>query len=235
LGRHPNVARMALTDASAPLGAGRASDLSAWDFQRGADLNNSATRDRSLISPTYDGRPSHAENGCKPHRSSCLVDQCLDVGRGLSCHGANCLLFRRSLSSWFVDTSDTRLMGVRQSVEMTNLKAIGRRVAELRRQAGQTQDELADIIGLARGTMGSIETGGNRGGIVTMVAIADYFKVPMDWLLCREVPPGGPLTGEFIDRPDELAWIAFWRGLTQGERAAALKMLRVPEIDRVGA
>jgi hypothetical protein len=57
----------------------------------------------------------------------------------------------------------------------------------------------------------------------------------MDWLLCRIVPPGGPLAGQFIDDGDELAWLAFWRGLTPVERAAALKMLRVPEIDRAGA
>jgi transcriptional regulator with XRE-family HTH domain len=118
---------------------------------------------------------------------------------------------------------------------LTNLEAIGRRVAELRRRTGLTQDDLADIIGLARGTIGSIETGGNRGGIVTMIAIADYFAVPMDWLLCRSVPPSGPLVGQFIDSLDELAWVAFWRGLNASERAAALKMFRVPDIDRLGA
>lgn len=118
---------------------------------------------------------------------------------------------------------------------MTNLKAIGRRVVELRRGADLTQVALADIIGVARGTIGSIETGGNRGGIVTTIAIADYFKVPMDWLLCREVPPGGPLVGQFVDRPDELAWLAFWRGLTPAERAAAVKMLRVPDDGRARA
>jgi hypothetical protein len=48
------------------------------------------------------------------------------------------------------------------------------------------------------------------------------------WLLCREVPPGGPLTGEFINDPDEkLAWLPFWRdhvmaaiGGTEGEEIA---------------
>lgn len=113
---------------------------------------------------------------------------------------------------------------------VTNLKAIGRQVAKLRREARLTQDELADIIGVARGTIGSIETGGNRGGIVTTIAIADYFKVPMDWLLCREVPPGGPIVGQFINDPDELAWNAFWRGLSPEMRNAATTMLRVPGI-----
>lgn len=134
-------------------------------------------------------------------------------------------------SSRFVGMFDTRVCTVGHNAFVTNLKAIGRRVAELRRARDLTQDELADIIGVARGTIGSIETGGNRGGIVTTIAIADYFKVPMDWLLCREVPAGGPLAGQFVDRPDELAWIAFWRGLSPSDRVAAVKMLRIPDID----
>jgi transcriptional regulator with XRE-family HTH domain len=119
---------------------------------------------------------------------------------------------------------------------MSNLQVIGRRVAELRRQESLTQDGLADIIGLARGTIASIETGGYRGGIVTMVAIADYFKVPLDWLLCREIPPGGPLTGQFVEDSDELSLLAFWRGLTAVERTVMLKMLGVlPDAGRVRA
>jgi transcriptional regulator with XRE-family HTH domain len=131
--------------------------------------------------------------------------------------------------------TDTRRLNSRQNTAMGKLKDIGRRVAELRRDAGLTQEALAADIGLGRGTLAGIETGGDRGGILSMVAIADYFKVPMDWLLCRGVPPGGPLVGQFIDDPDELAWVAFWRGLTPVERAAALKMLRVPDVDRVVA
>ena len=119
---------------------------------------------------------------------------------------------------------------------MTKLKDIGRRVAELRSKAGLTQEALAAEIGLSRGTIAGIETGGDRGGILSMMAIADYFKVPMDWLLCRTVPAGGPLTGEFIDLQDELAWVMFWRSLTPADKAAALRMLRVSDVvDRMSA
>lgn len=139
------------------------------------------------------------------------------------------------LSNQIVGHFDTRICPIRQNGPVTNLKAIGRRVAKLRRAAKLTQDELADIIGVARGTIGSIETGGNRGGIVTTIAIADHFKVPMDYLLCREVPPGGPLLGEFIESPNELAVIAFWRSLTPEERAAAVKMLHIPDVGQARA
>lgn len=51
----------------------------------------------------------------------------------------------------------------------------------------------------------------------------------------HEMPVAGPLAGEFIDRPDELAWVAFWRGLNDAGRAEALRMLRVPENVRARA
>jgi transcriptional regulator with XRE-family HTH domain len=67
------------------------------------------------------------------------------------------------------------------------LKAVGARIADLRHQARLTQDELANIIGVARATLATIETGRNRAGAETTLAIADYFRVSMDWLLCREM------------------------------------------------
>jgi len=116
---------------------------------------------------------------------------------------------------------------------MTNLKAIGRRVKWLRntRLPKESQDQLAAAIGVTRSAIAGIESGGDRGGLETMVAIADYYKVPLDWLLCRDVPTGGPLVGEFIDDPDELAFAHFWRGLGDDGRATALAVLR---IDRSG-
>ena len=111
---------------------------------------------------------------------------------------------------------------------MTNLKAIGQRVRQLREEEGIIQEELAAVLGVSRSTIAGIESGGDRGGILTMVAIADHYKVPMDWLLCRQVPPGGPPVGKFIDRPDQLALFEFWEGLDDAERAMAVRLLRIP-------
>lgn len=113
---------------------------------------------------------------------------------------------------------------------MTDLEHIGKRIAALRNDAGMTQDQLAVEIGISRSTLAGIERGKDRAGILSTMAIADYFKVPMDWLLGRSVPPGGPLTGDFVYRLDELAWIAFWRNLEIEDRRAAVKLLRVPGI-----
>jgi transcriptional regulator with XRE-family HTH domain len=111
---------------------------------------------------------------------------------------------------------------------MTNLEATGRRIAQLRKQRDMTQDALAAELGISRSALAGIERGSARAGIVTTVAIADYFKVPMDWLLGRSLPVGGPLAGQFIENTDELALLEFWRSLSIEERHTAAKLLSIP-------
>lgn len=98
----------------------------------------------------------------------------------------------------------------------------------MRRDSKITQVELAAAIGVSRSVLGEIEGGTQPGGLGTMLAIADYFKVPFDWLLGRKVPPGGPLVGKFIDDPDALAWVGFWESLAPEQRPIAAKMLGLP-------
>lgn len=50
----------------------------------------------------------------------------------------------------------------------------------------------------------------------------------------RAKAPHSPLPSQIIDRPDELAWVSFWRGLNDAERAEALKKLRVSTREPVG-
>jgi transcriptional regulator with XRE-family HTH domain len=57
--------------------------------------------------------------------------------------------------------------------------------------------------------------------------LEDADQVSFLRLLQRTLSPGGPLLGEFIDSPDELAWVAFWRSLSIDERALVVKMLRI--------
>lgn len=110
---------------------------------------------------------------------------------------------------------------------MTDWRAVGRRVKSLRESNKLTQDVLADALGYSRGTLGELERGTDRAGISLVVALADYFKVPVDWLLGRDIPVGGPLVGQFVDDPDELAWLTFWRRLTREKRIAVFDLLRV--------
>jgi transcriptional regulator with XRE-family HTH domain len=123
---------------------------------------------------------------------------------------------------------DVRLDETWHNPFMETLKVIGRRIAKLRRAAGMTQIDLAVAIGISRSVLGEIEGGTQPGGLGTMLAIADELKVPFDWLIGRNVPPGGPLVGKFIDDPDTLAWVRFWEGLTPEQRPIAAKMLGLP-------
>ena len=91
---------------------------------------------------------------------------------------------------------------------MSHNKRIGDRLAALRGK--QTQEDLAAATGLSRSSIASIETGSQSIGMQSAITLADYFKVPLDYLLCRRVPPGGPLTGQFVEDRNILALIRFW-------------------------
>ena len=121
-----------------------------------------------------------------------------------------------------------------QNVGMTNHEKIGRRIAQTRRDMDATQVEMAEAIGLSRTQLTGIEGGGNT-SLATMIAIADYLKVPLDWLLGRKVPPGGPLVGHFIYEPDELALFRFWKARTPEEKRAVFMTLRIPPLSGTGS
>lgn len=147
--------------------------------------------------------------------------------------GLECRTFRRDLSSYFVEPSDPPNLGRFYNVGMIDLLAMGARVADLRRKAGiSRQEDLAFELGVSRSAIAGIESGGDRPGLILAVAIADRFRVPLDWLIGRAVPSGGPLVGQFVDDLDELAWLAFWRGLLPEERPVALHMLRIREPEK---
>jgi transcriptional regulator with XRE-family HTH domain len=118
---------------------------------------------------------------------------------------------------------------------MGNLRDTGRRIAALRTGMGLGQAELAAEIGVTRSAIANVETGGDRAGILLLTALADYFKVPLDWLVGRRVPPGGPVVGQFVNDADELAWVDFWRKLNDADRASATRLLNVPGIRRDAA
>ena len=130
-----------------------------------------------------------------------------------------------------VGKSDPVIPGPAQGVGMTNLKETGRRVREMRDAAKLTQADLGAIVGVTRSAIAGIETGGDRAGIMTAIALADYFKVPLDWLLSRKPPPGGPLVGQFVESRDKLALLRFWESLDTPDRRALIRTLRIPGVE----
>lgn len=55
----------------------------------------------------------------------------------------------------------------------------------LRTENGYTQDGLADMLGISRSAVSMYENGNREPDLKTLEAIADLFKVDMDYLLGR--------------------------------------------------
>jgi repressor LexA len=68
---------------------------------------------------------------------------------------------------------------------------IGRRIAEIRRERGYNQDQLAEMALLNRVTLARYETGVIEPGVLALGRIADALNVSTDELLCRtdKLPP----------------------------------------------
>lgn len=68
------------------------------------------------------------------------------------------------------------------------------RLFELRRQAGLSQEELANLLGVTRQAVQKWEAGTSRPDMDNLVSLADYFKVSLDYLLTGKEasPPAAP-------------------------------------------
>jgi transcriptional regulator with XRE-family HTH domain len=108
-----------------------------------------------------------------------------------------------------------------------SLKQIGDRIRRLREAAHEVQEDLAAAVGVSRPTINGIENGKEGGSLRTMLAIADHYNVPLDWLLGRRLQPGAPLFGKLIEDPNELALIGFWRSLSPAKRVAVADLLHI--------
>lgn len=63
---------------------------------------------------------------------------------------------------------------------------IGKQIRILRKTAGLTQVELADILHRHRGALSNYELGIRAPDIYILSDIADYFGVTLDWIAERE-------------------------------------------------
>ena len=63
----------------------------------------------------------------------------------------------------------------------------GERLKELRQEKGLGQVELATKIGVSKGIISLWEQGKREPTLSSLVAIADYFCITLDYLIGREV------------------------------------------------
>lgn len=67
--------------------------------------------------------------------------------------------------------------------ETKYLKAFGKRVAEIRRQRGLTQEQLAELADITTLSLSYIEQGRRWPRLVTLHKLANCLKVPINELL----------------------------------------------------
>lgn len=62
-------------------------------------------------------------------------------------------------------------------------KKCGRRIAQLRKERGLTQDQLAENLNISTSTLGKLERGVQGCSIDLLIEIGFFFKVSTDYLL----------------------------------------------------
>ena len=60
---------------------------------------------------------------------------------------------------------------------------VGERIAILRKNAGEEQNELADYLGISRGSLANYETGKRKPDINTIIRIARRYNTSTDYIL----------------------------------------------------
>ena len=63
---------------------------------------------------------------------------------------------------------------------------IGKKLKELRKADGLTQTQLAEILNISRVNYTRYETDVSRPDFETLIAIADFYKISIDEIFCRD-------------------------------------------------
>lgn len=76
-------------------------------------------------------------------------------------------------------------MGLKQYKE-SKMEIFGRRLREVRKSKKLTQQQIADEIGVNRGSYSNWEKGKREPSFENLIKLADLFEVSLDCLLGRE-------------------------------------------------
>ena len=64
---------------------------------------------------------------------------------------------------------------------------VGKNISHLRHLKGLSQEELADELGVTRSNLGSMEEGRSMPSLDLLIKISDYFRVPVDILIRKDL------------------------------------------------
>ena len=101
------------------------------------------------------------------------------------------------------------------------ISTVGKRIADARKQAGFTQERLAEALGLEPVSLSRIETGDRSPSLSTLALIAVELHVPLSGLVDvnQELP-----TSEHAPEMNEM--IRLFKGLSNSQQDALLRMAR---------
>lgn len=66
---------------------------------------------------------------------------------------------------------------------MQAFNTLGERLTELRKQKGEKQDDIKELLGVSRATVANYENGNRMPDYQTLICLADHFGVTCDYLL----------------------------------------------------
>ena len=119
------------------------------------------------------------------------------------------------------------------------MSTLPERLKMLRKSAGLKQKELGKIIGVAPNTVSQYETGKTEPNDDIKLAMADYFKVSMDYLLGKSNDPGldskTPSTLAAQITKEGIEAIHAYAALSEGNRRRVEDYIKVlSELERLG-
>ena len=85
-----------------------------------------------------------------------------------------------------------------QEVEPVSREEIGRRIRDIRKRAGLTQQEFADRVGCHKNQVSNVESGKYIPSDRFLAAVSREFKVSVDWLRTGESDERDPVDDKYF-------------------------------------
>lgn len=100
------------------------------------------------------------------------------------------------------------------------------RLTALRGASGLDQVDMAAALGGTQSTWSRIESGTREPTVKQLVALAELYNTTLDYIeLGRGPGATPPQAGEFVNDPDELVWLDFWRRVHPDDKPALFRIL----------
>ena len=97
---------------------------------------------------------------------------------------------------------------------------------KLRKSSGATQKEIADFLGISRQAYANYESGNREPDNNTLIKLASYFNISVDYLLGNNTLSGSPTPEEPQLSDSEVALLKLFRSVSSEDQELVLRMIR---------